>query len=209
MKLGTRDLVTLAVFGALWGLVETSLGTLLKSLHLPMSGLVLSGVALFIALTARVIVPRRGSTLFIAAIALLLKLFSVGSVVVGPLVGILSEALVVELVLSFGGRPRRPLFLLAGALGVLWVLVQPFITNPLFFGRTVLDAWASLLKQGVGVLGVDMSAVVVIVTALVALHVAVGLLAGWLGWGVGNALAARLGRAPVGRRAAPTAGSAR
>ncbi len=35
MKLSTRELATLAVFGALWGLVEISLGSVLKTLISP------------------------------------------------------------------------------------------------------------------------------------------------------------------------------
>ena len=97
MKLSTRELATLAVFGALWGLVEISLGSVLKTLNIPMSGMVLSAIGLVIALTGRVFVPRRGSTLFIGVIAMLLKLFSLGGVIVGPMVGIISEALVAEI----------------------------------------------------------------------------------------------------------------
>ncbi|NTW38151.1 MAG: hypothetical protein HGB17_19070, partial [Syntrophobacteraceae bacterium] len=96
MKLSTRELTTLAVFGALWGLVEISLGSVLKTLDIPLTGIALSAVGLTIALTGRVFVPRRGSTLFIGVIAMLLKLFSLGGVVIGPMVGIFTEAVVAE-----------------------------------------------------------------------------------------------------------------
>ena len=46
MKFSTRELVTMAVFGTLWGLVEMSLGTVLKSLNIPLSGVVLSTIGL-------------------------------------------------------------------------------------------------------------------------------------------------------------------
>ena len=96
MKFSTRELVTMAVFGTLWGLSEMTLGTVLKSLNIPLSGVVLSTVGLVIALVGRVLVPRRGSTLFIGVIATLLKLFSLGGVIIGPMIGIMSEALVAE-----------------------------------------------------------------------------------------------------------------
>ena len=50
MKFSTRELVTLAVFGVLWGIVEISLGTVLKSLNVPLSGVVLGAIGLSIAL---------------------------------------------------------------------------------------------------------------------------------------------------------------
>ncbi|MEJ2353479.1 MAG: hypothetical protein P8Y03_27165 [Anaerolineales bacterium] len=148
MKYTTRQLVTLAVFGALWGVVEISLGSVLHAVKLPLSGALLAALGLAVALTGRIFVPRRGATLFIGVIAMALKLFSIGSVVVGPMVGILSEALVAEATLSAFKRPTRFALLLAGALGVLWTLVHPFVTNPLLFGRGIFVVWLDLLEDG-------------------------------------------------------------
>lgn len=197
MKFSTRELVTIAVFGTLWGIVEMSLGTVLKSLNVPLSGVVLSTIGLTIALVGRVFVPRRGSTLFIGVIATLLKLFSLGGVVIGPMIGILSEALIAELALSAMGRPRRASFLVAGVLGCLWPLVQPFVTNPLLFGRTLFTVWLDLLDLGARLFGLDTSAVVVIVLGLVVVHAVIGLIAGWFAWSVGRLLQQRLGKTPV------------
>ena len=120
MKLSTRELATIAVFGTLWGISEISLGSVLKSLNIPFSGAVLAAIGLVIALVGRAFVPKKGSTLFVGVIAMLLKLFSLGGVIIGPMVGIFSEALVAEIALSLTGKPRRFSFVLAGALGVTW-----------------------------------------------------------------------------------------
>jgi len=194
MKFSTRELVTIAVFGTLWGIVEMSLGTVLKSLNVPLSGIVLSAIGLTVALVSRVFVPRRGSTLFVGVIATLLKLFSLGGVIIGPMVGILGEALVAEVVLSVLGQPRRLSFLMAGAAGVLCPLVQPFITGPLLFGRTLFTVWLDLLDLGNRLFGLDTNAVLWIVLVLVVVHVGIGLVAGWFAWDVGRLLQARLGR---------------
>jgi hypothetical protein len=194
MKLATRELATLAVFGALWGLVEISLGSFLKSLNIPLSGLVLSAIGLFIAMIGRVFVPKTGSTLFIGVIATFLKLFSLGGVIIGPMVGILTEALVAEIVLTAFGKPRRLALMVTGALGVTWVLVQPFITNPLLFGRTLFVVWLDLLDQGSRLFGLDTSAVIWILLIFLAIHLAIGLFIGWLGWDVARVLRARQGK---------------
>jgi hypothetical protein len=196
MKLTTRELVTAAVFGTLWGIVEISLGAVLKSLNVPMSGAVLAAIGLIVVLVGRLFVPRRGATLFIGTIALILKLFSLGGVIIGPMIGIFSEALVAELVLSLGGKPRRWLFMLAGALGVLWTLLQPFVTGPLLFGRTLLVVWLDIVEMGSRLLGLNSSVVVWIILALVAIHLAIGGLAGWLSWDAGRQLQIRLGKSP-------------
>jgi len=194
MKLTTRELVTIAVFGTLWGIVEISLGTVLKSLNLPLSGVILSTFGLAVAMIGRVFVPRRGSTLFTGVIAMLLKLFSLGGVIIAPMIAIFAEALVAEVVLSLFKRPRRGIFMLAGGLGVLWVLVHPFIANPLLYGRTVFVVWLDLLDKGSRLIGLDSNAVLWILLSMVAMHLAAGALAGWLAWDIGNQLQVRLGK---------------
>lgn len=198
MKFTTRDLVTVAIFGALWGLVEMSVGTALKALHIPMSGMLLATVGITLALIGRAFVPRRGSTLFIGLIAAFIKLFSANNVLIGPMVGITAEALVVEIVLSIApqtAKPRRGLFILAGAMGVLWVLIHPFVTNPLLFGRSLLVVWYDMLDTGTRLLGLGDNAPILILAALAALHLAAGVFAGWLGYSISNMLQTRLGRA--------------
>lgn len=194
MKLKTRELVTIAVFGTLWGLAEISLGTVLKTFRIPLSGVVLAAIGLMVAMIGRFFVPRRGSTLFTGVIAMLLKLFSLGGVILGPMIGILAEALVAEIVLSLFQRPSRKTFLLTGGLGVLWVLIHPFVTNPLFFGRTAFVVWLDLLDTGSRLIGLDTNAIVGILLFMVAIHLAAGALAGWLAWDVGYQLHARLGK---------------
>jgi ABC-type thiamin/hydroxymethylpyrimidine transport system permease subunit len=193
MKLSTRELATIAVFGTLWGLSEISLGSVLKSLNIPFSGALLSAIGLAIALVGRSFVPKKGSTLFVGVIAMLLKLFSLGGVIIGPMVGIFSEALVAEIVLSLTGKPRRASFLLAGALGVTWTLLQPLVTGPLLFGRTLFVVWLDLLDTGTRLLGLDANVAFVIVAALLAIYLSLGCMVGWLSWDLARQLKMRMG----------------
>lgn len=198
MKLSTRELATIAVFGTLWGLVEISLGSVLKSLNIPFSGAVLAAIGLTIALAGRVFVPKRGSTLFVGVIAMLLKLFSLGGVILGPMVGIITEALVAEIVLSVLGRPRRIAFLLAGSLGVAWTLAQPFVTGPLLFGRSLFVVWLDLVDTGSRLLNINSSAAMWILLTMLFVYLLIGGLAGWLSWEVADQLQNRLGRPRTG-----------
>lgn len=195
MKLTTRELVTVAVFGALWGAVEISMGTVLKALHLPFNGAFLAAIGLTVLLVGRLFVPRRGSTLFIGVIAMLIKLLSIGGVVIGPMIGILSEALLAELVLSAAAKPGRIAFMLAGVLGVGWTMIQPFVTGAILFGRDMLEVWVDLVNQGSRTLGLQGDAVLWIVLALAAFHIVLGLLSGWMAWSTARLLTVRLGPA--------------
>lgn len=198
MKFSTRELVTIAVFGALWGAVEITMGTVLKALHLPFNGAILAAIGLTVLLAGRLFVPRRGATIFTGLIAMLIKLFSIGGVVLGPMIGILAEALLAEIVLSALGRPRRLSFLLAAVLGVLWTILQPFITGALLFGRDTVEVWLALINDGGRILGLQSNAALWIMLFLAAFHILLGVLSGALAWSTAHRLTTRLG-APTNR----------
>ena len=192
MNFNTRQLVTLAVFGALWGFLEISLGSLFHALHLPLTGAFLAAAGIAVALAGRLFVPLKGSTLFIGVIAMVLKLFSLGSIVLAPMIAIFAEALVAELVLSAFQKPGKPAILTAGAAACLWPFLHPFITNPLLFGRSIFVVWLDMLDQGAQVLHLSSSAWIWILAGLLAVHLVVGLLAGLLAWSAGQQLQVRL-----------------
>lgn len=192
MSFSTRELVTLTVFGALWGVVEISAGSVLHVLNVPLSGAILAAVGLTIALTGRIFVPRRGSTLFIGVIAMVLKLFSIGSVVAGPMIGILAEATIAELTLTAFGRPSSSSFMVTGALGVLWTMIQPFVTGLLLFGRDIFVIWLDLIDMGSRLFGLETTTLVWVVLVLVILFSLIGVVAGRLAWDVGQRLRIRL-----------------
>lgn len=193
MKFRTRELVLLAVFGALWGLVEISLGSLLHAINVPLSGMSLAAAGLAIAMIGRLFVPRRGSTFFIGVIATLLKLFSIGNIIIGPMIAILSEALIAELLLDLFPRPSRTAVMVATAGGVLWTLIHPFVTGLLIFGRSMLVVWLDLIDLGSRIFHLDSNAAIWIALLMALLYSAAGAFAGWLAWQVGKLLAARLG----------------
>jgi hypothetical protein len=193
MKFSTRELVTLAVFGALWGLVEISLGSVLHAINLPLTGLSLSVIGVMVASIGRLFVPRRGSTIFIGVIAMILKLFSIGNILIGPMVGIITEAILAELILDVFPKPSLAAFIFACSGAALWTIVQPFVTGLLLFGRNLVLVWLDMLDMGNRLFGIPSQAAWGIVLALVALHLIVGGVGGWLAWKLGLVLKIRLG----------------
>lgn len=194
MKLNTRELATIAVFGTLWGISEITMGSILHTLNIPFTGAFLAAIGLMIALVGRVFVPKKGSTLFIGLIAMLLKLFNLGGIVIGPMVGILSEAILAEIVLSLFGKPRRLSLIIAGASGVIFTMLQPFITGPLLFGRTLFVVWLDLIDMGSRYLGLNDSAIFFIVGGLLIIYFIIGSVSGWMAWLIASQLKGRLGR---------------
>lgn len=189
----TRDLVTVAVFGALWGAAEMSLGALLHALVLPFVGVTMTAIGMLVALTGYRFVPRRGAVLAMAAVTALLKAFSIGAIVLSPMLAILVEALLAEAGLALAdARPGRGPLALAGALATLWVPVHPFVTQGLVAGEGMAVIYRRMLADAARLLHLDPAAIPVLVLAWVLLHAAVGAGAGALAAGLGRQLAHRL-----------------
>jgi hypothetical protein len=191
MRLSLKELTIVAALGSLWGSSEISLGSFLHVWNVPFTGTILGGIGIAIALVARLVVPRRGSTLMLAIIASLLKALSVGGVVLAPMIAIVMEGAIADVVLSVAGRPRRLTFCLAGALAVGWNLVHPLVVQGLLFGAGIITTYERLIQQGASLLGLSSTSVVAVLAGLLVLHLIAGTLAGLIAWQAGRSVMAR------------------
>ncbi len=178
-------MVYIGVFGALWAAVETTLGSALHVVNVPLTGVLLTGIGITIALIGRMFVPRRGSVFFIGVVTALLKMLSLGGIVLNPMIAILAESLAAELVLMPFGRPRRAGFVVAGGAATLWCLFHPFLTQGVLAGRGLATIYRVTLEKGAALLGFDLTAIVLILAALVAGHFLIGAFCGFAAWDLG------------------------
>jgi len=196
MRFTIRDLVYIGVFGALWGAAEMGLGSLLHVLNLPFAGAFLAGIGITIALIGRLFVPRTGSVLFIGLVTAFLKMLSLGGIVLNPMIGILAESLLAEVILTIWRRPGRAGFVVAGGLAACWPFVHPFFTQGLLAGRGILTVYGWTLEKGAKLLGLDPSAVILVLVGMIGVHLLIGIVAGLLAWDAGRVVQARLRPAP-------------
>lgn len=198
-KWTVRDWIYVAVFGALWGALEITLGSYLHVLFPPLAdtfvvGLIMAGIGAIIALVGRWFVPKRGAVLAIGVITMILKAFSLGGVVIGPMVAILAEAILIEFALWLRATPTRGLYILAGALAVSWNFFHKFVMMRILYGRSIVQVYTQMVKDGSKVLGIDVAYAVAIIVILFLLRVLVGGVAGWIGWDLGRLVGRRLAR---------------
>jgi len=195
----TRDWVYIAVFGALWGAIEISLGAYLHVIFPPLAdtflvGVIMAGLGAIIALTGRHFVPYTGSVLMIGVVTALLKALSLGGVKIGPMVAILAESLLIEAGFLLARQPSRWAFALAGALAVGWNFFHKFVMMRLLFGQGVSEVAVKMVKEGSQLLGLDVRYSIAILVVLFFIRLAVGAVAGWLAWDLGGAVRRRLAR---------------
>jgi len=195
-----RDWVYVAVFGALWGVLEITLGAYLHVLLPSLAdtffvGLIMASLGAVIALVGRYFVPRPGAVLSIGIITALLKTLSLGGIKIGAIVAILAEAILMELALLSKKSPTRWRYVLAGALAVSWNFFHKFIMMRLIYGQGINQVYTKMIQNGSHLLGLDVSHAVIIIGLLFLFRVIFGAIAGWLGWDLGRLVARRLGRA--------------
>jgi hypothetical protein len=193
-----RDWVTVGLFGALWGAVELTLGSVLHAIYPPLAdtfltGVVMGGIGVTIALTGRRFVPKRGSVLLIGVVTAILKLLSIGGVKIGPAAAILAESILMEIVLWVARAPRRWAFVTGGALAVGWNLPHMLIMPQVLLGKSAAETYARIVQQGSQLLGLDPSVALFILAALLLTQLLAGAIGGWSAWQLGDAVTRRLG----------------
>lgn len=199
MRFSTRDLVYIAIFGALWGLLEITIGAYLHVLFPPLAdtflvGVIMGSLGILTSLVGRRFVPKAGAVLMMAIIAMLLKALSLGGVTLGPMLAILMEGLLMELgLLAWRGQSPWS-FALAGALAVSWNFFHKFVMMRLLYGTAIIEVALKMAKDGAKMLGMNPSAIALILGVLFVVRFIVGALAGWAAWGIGLAVAGRRAR---------------
>jgi hypothetical protein len=190
----THDLVYIALMAALWGLVETSLGNYLHAARVPFRGAVLTAIGIGLALCGRALVDRRGVVLMTGAVTALLRLAGVGTVLLWPLLGILMESLLAELVLLPFARPGRGAYVLAGAAATLWTVIHPFVTQGLLAGSGMVAVYGWMLQGAAQLVPFWRQVAGALVICGVGVPLALGALSGLAAFDLGRRLQTRLAR---------------
>ncbi|MGE4290457.1 MAG: nucleoside-triphosphatase [Salinivirgaceae bacterium] len=122
-----------AVVGSVWASIEIVLGSFLHNLKVPMSGTFLSFLSVFLLVAYAQIWNERGLIIRAGLICALMKSISPSAIIIGPMTGILAEALLLELSIRLLGR-NVPAYLLGGALAVFSSLAHKAVSLLLYYG---------------------------------------------------------------------------
>ena len=147
-QINSRDLfwAHVTTFGALWGALEITLGSFLHALRVPFGGVLLAAMGAALLVAQRQLLPTRGASLATGFVAALCKSISPGGIILGPMMGILTEAALVEVALL--PAPRSPVSAAAGgALCALWSFGQKLFTQYILYGSKLIDLYLALLGK--------------------------------------------------------------
>ena len=172
------------IFGTLWGGLELTVGTFLHVLHVPKTGLIMVTLSVILLMAQRHVFPVRGSTLAAGVVAACIKGLSPGGIIAGPIFGILSEALIVEICLLMGSRHVLA-GMYAGGMAVFWCQIQSLFTIWLYYGQDFIDGVVRIVEK---FFRIEWTAAIgwSLIGGFLAIVIGLGAVAGWMGWRLGG-----------------------
>jgi nucleoside-triphosphatase THEP1 len=133
-----------AVLGSLWAASEIVLGSFLHNLRLPLSGHILTAIAVTILVAGHQAWPVKGLLLRAGLIAALMKSVSPSAVLLGPMVAIAMEGVLMELAVRLG-RGRAVGYIVGGALAMFWTLSQKVVSLLITYGPDLVRLYGDLI----------------------------------------------------------------
>ena len=177
-----------AILGTIWASFEIVLGSFLHNLKIPFSGNILTAFALIILISASYRWKEHGLYWRAGIICAILKTMSPSAVIFGPMVAILSEALLLEFSVRLFGKTIFG-YLLGAALAMSWVLFQKISNFIIFYGYNIVELYESLMSYAKEQLNWQFDAVWMPILLILIIYILFGLVSAIIGIKTGRRLA--------------------
>jgi len=182
-----------ALFGTLWGAIEATLGTTVHLGKLPLRGTIMGLAGLLCLVCLRRLQPRAGVCLLAGVVAIFLKIFTLGGLYPGPIIGIAIQALALEIALT-GSGGRAIGAAIGGFVALATNPLQKLVTMWVVTGTEAVRSYLRLLQEGAAAVGLEGLNPTVIVTAIATTTGAAGAAGGLWAWWVAGRVMRRLGK---------------
>jgi len=136
-----------AVIGGLWASLEIIIGSFLHNTRLPMAGTTLAFAGTVLLLGYYQIWPQRGLIIRAGLITAIMKSVSPSAVILGPMTGIMLEAILIELVILLVGNNLIG-YIIAGILSVSSALLHKIVSLLIFYGFDLIKVYINILNFG-------------------------------------------------------------
>jgi len=174
-----------AVAGGLWASFEIIVGSLLHNLHIPFSGTVLASFSVLLMISFLQLWNETGLIWRAGLICGLMKSLSPSAVILGPMTGIMMEALFMDLIIFLVGRNMIG-YILAGVTALLSTILHKLASLFILYGSDLVQIYVNLFHFIQKQLGMDQANPKDLLIMIVALYVLVGALAAAVGILIGK-----------------------
>ena len=139
-----------SVVGSIWASVEIILGSFLHNLKIPLSGMILSFISVWLLISFLQVWKENGIILRAGIICALMKSISPSALILGPMIGIFTEAILIELFIFVFGKNLVG-YLVGGAFAVLATLLHKLVSLLILYGfdfiKILSDLYLFAVKQ--------------------------------------------------------------
>ncbi|MDD5360920.1 MAG: nucleoside-triphosphatase [Ignavibacteria bacterium] len=184
-KIITDRWIRASVLGSIWASTEIIAGNFLHNLRIPFTGEILTFFAVFFLTAASVRWKVKGIIWRAGIICALMKFFSPGVAVFGPMIGIISESLVLEFGIRLLGLNLAG-FILGGTLAVCLPLVQKIVNYLIMYGWNLLIVFDKTAEVMIKLFGLQGFKSVHLLIILFSINASLGLIAAISGFIAGK-----------------------
>lgn len=174
-----------AVVGGLWASIEIIIGSFLHNTRLPFAGSMLAFTGTVLLLGFYQIWPQKGLIIRAGLITAVMKSVSPSAVILGPMTGIMFEAIVIEVAILLLGK-NAVSYMLAGILSVSSALFHKIVSLLILYGFDLIQIYVNIVNFALKQFGMAEAGKWQILVALLSVYTVAGILAGLMGLFIGK-----------------------
>jgi hypothetical protein len=173
-----------SVLGSIWASIEILLGSFLHNLKIPFSGMILSLIGVWLIISFLQVWKERGLVWRAGIICALMKSISPSAIILGPMIGIFTEALLIEFFIFVLGKNIVG-YLFAGAFAVLSSLLQKFFSLLILYGFDFLKILNDLYHFAVKQININTLSPLNLLIMITTIYVIIGMVGAMAGYFTG------------------------
>jgi hypothetical protein len=174
-----------SVVGGLWATVEIIIGSFFHNLRIPFAGsfLAMNGTVLLIAFYH--LWPEKGLAWRAGLICALMKSISPSAVILGPMIGIMMEALIIEFFLRFFGKNLLSLSI-AGVLSVSSALFHKIASIIILYGFNIVNIYVDIFHFFAKQVKIENAQPITLILIVLSAYVLLGIISAIIGFVIGR-----------------------
>lgn len=177
--------VRAAVVGGLWASIEIIIGSFLHNLRIPMAGSMLAFAGTVLLIGFYQLWPQRGLIIRAGLITAIMKSVSPSAFILGPMTGIMLEAVLLELMILLFGNNLFGL-MIAGIASVSSALVHKLINLLIFYGFDLIQIYVNIVNFALKQFGLEEAEPLQILVVMFVFYAVFGMLAAIIGYYIGK-----------------------
>jgi len=170
-----------SVLGSIWASIEILLGSFLHNLKIPFSGMILSLIGVWLIISFLQVWKEKGLVWRAGIICALMKSISPSAIILGPMIGIFTEALLIEFFIFVLGKNIVG-YLFAGAFAVLSSLLQKIFSLLILYGFNFLKILNDLYHFAVKQIGINTLSPLNLLIMITIIYVIIGMVGAMAGY---------------------------